>query len=69
MGNSTATHRSGTGQYVNSSQHIKIESSSNAGGYGGGSNRYGNNVQITTSRITTDRGELASGGQLTANRA
>ena len=35
---------------------------------GSSSNRYGNNVQITTSRITTDKGELASGGQLTSER-
>jgi len=85
LGNSSATYRSNhinNNGYVNSSQHIKIEGSgklsldSNAGGAAGyGStntitSRYGNNVPITTSRITTDKGELGSGGgaQITSTR-
>ena len=86
LANSSATYRSNhANNYVNSSQHIKIESSgvgklsvdSNAAGGGGAAGygssnqlntRYGNNVQITTSRITTDKGELGSGGQITSSR-
>ena len=49
--------------------HLSVESTSRAGGNYASSNtipaRYGNNVQITTSRITTDKGDLAS-GQMTA---
>ena len=39
--------------------HLSVESSSRAGGYASSNTipaRYGNNVQITTSRITTDKG-------------
>ena len=51
---------------------MSVESNHNAGGGGYSSSntipaRYGNNVQITTSRITTEKGETGS-GQLTATR-
>ena len=44
---------------------------SNAAGYGSTNNlpsRYGNNVQITTSRITTDRNADSSGGNVVSSR-
>ena len=94
LAGSSATYLSGR-QYVNSSQHIRMEDSSSNGqlgansisggglvgganiqgatairtggsSYGSSSNlpNYGNNVQITTSRITTDRGEFTSGQTL-----
>ena len=82
LANSSATYRSNHNGYVNSSQYIKVEGSGSgklsvesnsqaggAAGYGSSNTIQSRNVPITTSRITTDKGEFGSGGaQITSSR-